>query len=298
MRSPQPSQPCTRRQSWRSSSEPNWPSAMNCCASFTSRHGSSVPKPKLSLNGSESSEGVSGARMELAGDTRQADRPARPRPAPRPRAPDPESSRSCLVSDVLFRTGPGDPHHVVARDLVIYIYHILYEFRAARGNPNRREHTAVGDAMVRTAKTTPRHDSRAELPSDLSEQASPSRRAGRGGTASAATPTEQPTRSRPRTPRMPCGMASPDDTLSPAAGRLGLASSSASVRSRDATGLDQTELDSALCSRRLAPPPGLFSPTDPTTTRSLRAWATPSRPSRRRKSSRRTTRRRKSRRCP
>lgn len=76
------------------------------------------------------------------------------------------------------------------------------------------------------------------------------------------------------------------------------ASSSASVRSRDATGLDRTELDSALCSRRLAPPPGLFSPTDPTTTRPLRAWATPSRPSRRRKSSRRTTRRRKSRRCP
>ena len=145
MRSPQPSQPCTRRQSWRSSSEPNWPSAMNCCASFTSRHGSSVPKPKLSLNGSESSEGVSGARMELAGDTRQADRPARPRPAPRPRAPDPESSRSCLVSDVLFRTGPGDPHHVVARDLVIYIYHILYEFRAGQPQPKgthsrRRRH--------------------------------------------------------------------------------------------------------------------------------------------------------------
>ena len=297
MRSPQPSQPCTRRQSWRSSSEPNWPSAMNCCASFTSRHGSSVPKPKLSLNGSESSEGVSGARMELAGDTRQADRPARPRPAPRPRARTRRARDLVLYQMCYSGPDPATPT-TLSREILLFIYHILYEFRAGQPQPKGTRTASETNHMVRTAKTTPRHDSRAELPSDLSEQASPSRRAGRGGTASAATPTEQPTRSRPRTPRMPCGMASPDDTLSPAAGRLGLASSSASVRSRDATGLDQTELDSALCSRRLAPPPGLFSPTDPTTTRSLRAWATPSRPSRRRKSSRRTTRRRKSRRCP
>jgi hypothetical protein len=91
-----------------------------------------VPKPKLSLNGSESSEGVSGARMELAGDTRLADRPAGPRPAPRPPAPRTRRARSCLVRCVIPDRTRRPPPRCRARSCYLFI---IYCTSFVRGNP-------------------------------------------------------------------------------------------------------------------------------------------------------------------